>query len=45
MRTAASTLPGGHLGTDAVVELTRILEEQAQSKRYVVALGPRVIGR
>jgi hypothetical protein len=35
MKSAASSLPGGHLGTDAVRELTRILEEQAEAKRYV----------
>ncbi|KLT45644.1 hypothetical protein CC85DRAFT_282265 [Cutaneotrichosporon oleaginosum] len=36
MKAAASNLPGGHLGTDAVRELTRILEEQAESKRAVL---------
>ncbi|BEJ18176.1 hypothetical protein CspHIS471_0704530 [Cutaneotrichosporon sp. HIS471] len=36
MKVAASSLPGGHLGTDAVRELTRILEEQAEAKRAVL---------
>lgn len=36
MRAAADKLPGGQMGTDAVVRLTEVLEQQAEEKRQVL---------
>lgn len=36
MKSAAASLPGGQLGTDAVIAVTKVLETQAAAKRYVM---------
>lgn len=33
MKKAANDLPGGHLGVDGVVAVTRVLEEQIERKQ------------